>query len=481
MTTSTLATPPRAAPPSAGPKTRTPGMKFLMTLLIGFALSIPLFSVWLLVYDRQSQSETAQSSIVEGWGGPQVVAGPVLVIPWERDEIINSEVNGKQISRKERVGHQLVLSPVTAVLDNKVKPERRKRSIYEAVVYETHLTGKVRFELPKDLARFDVDPAALQFARAELQFGLKDPRGIFGPPPSINVGGKALPLQPGHGLNATGGKGFFTWLDAGALAAGAIDADFTADFRGNASLALVPRAGDTVWTVTSAWPNPSFVGDFLPTSRKVSADGFSATYRVGNLALGQALVNAEDSAPGDTAAASDPASRYEGGGSGGAAAFAKIDLVQPVDLYDQVSRAAKYGFLFIGFTFLTFLMFDLIGGVRVSGVEYLMVGSGLILFFVMLLAFAEVIGFGFAYLVASGAIIGLITAYSTAVLKTRQRATLVGGLLAALYAVLYVLLSLEAYALLIGSLMLFAALAGVMYVTRNLDWSGTKGKSDAIA
>ncbi|HWH17326.1 MAG TPA: inner membrane CreD family protein, partial [Allosphingosinicella sp.] len=150
----------------------------------------------------------------------------------------------------------------------------------------------------------------------------------------------------------------------------------------------------------------------------------------------------------------------------------RIDLVQPVDLYSQVNRAAKYGFLFIGFTFLAFLLFDVIGGVRVSAVEYLLVGAALILFFVLLLAFAEVIGFTAAYVLASAAIIGLNTAYSAAVLKSWRRALFIGGLLTALYVVLYILLSLEAFSLLIGSLMLFAALAAVMYLTRNLNWGG---------
>jgi inner membrane protein len=115
-------------------------------------------------------------------------------------------------------------------------------------------------------------------------------------------------------------------------------------------------------------------------------------------------------------------------------------------------------------------MFDVIGGVRVSSVEYLLVGAALILFFSLLLAFAEVIGFTLAYIIASAAIIGLISAYSVAVLKSRQRAGVIGGLLIGLYATLYILLSLEAYSLLIGSLLLFVALAAVMYATRNLDW-----------
>ena len=158
---------------------------------------------------------------------------------------------------------------------------------------------------------------------------------------------------------------------------------------------------------------------------------------------------------------------------------AQINLIQPVDLYSQVNRATKYGFLFIGFTFLALLMFDVIGGVRVSAVEYLLMGAALVLFFVLLLAFAEVIGFTLAYVLASAAIAGLNTAYSAAVLGSWRRAAFIGALLVGLYAVLYILLSLEAFSLLIGSLLLFAALAGVMYATRSIDWSARREQAQA--
>jgi inner membrane protein len=158
---------------------------------------------------------------------------------------------------------------------------------------------------------------------------------------------------------------------------------------------------------------------------------------------------------------------------------AHVSLIQPVDLYSRVNRATKYGFLFIGFTFLALLMFDVIGGVRISPVEYLLMGAALVLFFVLLLAFAEVTGFAPAYVLASAAIAGLNTAYSAAILKSWRRSWLIGGLLVALYAVLYILLNLEAYSLLIGSLLLFAALAGVMYGTRRIDWSARRGGEQA--
>lgn len=452
---------------------RSPGAKLGLAILVGLLLAIPLITVWALVYDRQNQSETARASIAEGWGGPQTIAGPLLVIPYLGQTTETVEEGGKQVTRTKSVWRELTLAPETVKLDTALKPDKRQRSIYEAVVYQAAVNGRARFAMPANLGRFGVDGAALALDRAELRFGVSDARGLVGSP-RVAIDAKALVLQPGNGLAATDGAGFYAWLDASALRGKAMTADFAFDFRGNGWLTLSPRAGDTVWTATSTWPSPSFQGGFLPTERRVDDKGFSATYRIGNLALGQSLITTNDAAA---------VSRDNNAGL--ARANLKIDtgkyearvtLVQPVDLYDQVNRATKYGFLFIGFTFLAFLMFDVIGGVRVSTVEYLLVGAALVLFFVLLLAFAEVIGFTFAYLLASAGIIGLITAYSAAVLKSWRRAGYIAGLLTALYAVLYILLSLEAYSLLIGSLMLFAALAAVMYVTRHLDWGARRGE-----
>ena len=148
-----------------------------------------------------------------------------------------------------------------------------------------------------------------------------------------------------------------------------------------------------------------------------------------------------------------------------------VGLVEPVNLYSKVNRSVKYGFLFIGFTFLAYFLFDVVGGARVAVAEYLLAGAALVLFFVLMLAFAEVTGFTPAYLLASGATIGLLTAYSAAVLKSWKRARFMAALLVGLYALLFVLLNLEAWSLLIGALLLFAALAGVMYATRGVDWA----------
>lgn len=443
--------------------TRTPGQKLLFAILIAALLAVPLFAVYLLVYDRQSQSETARASIAAGWGGPQVMAGPVLILPYEEQVLETVSENGKQVQHARVAQRELALSPDTLDLSTGVVPQRRHKSIYEAVVYEAQADGHARFSLPVDLARSGVKPDQLHYDRAELRFGLADARGLYGPPPTIVADGRALRLQPGHGPGETAGSGFFAFLDAGAIRARPLTVGFHLGFRGNGSLALAPSAADTRWTVTSPWHDPSFGGGFLPVGHAARGDGFTATWRVGNLALGKPLAAAgEAGAAGDDA---KPAGTLPN-------RLASVDLVSPIDFYGEVNRSVKYGFLFVGFTFTAFLMFDVIGGVRVATAEYLLVGGGLILFFVMLLAFAEVIGFTPAYLLAAAAIIGLLTAYSAAILRGWRRAGYVAGLLTGLYAVLYVLLSLEAYSLLIGSLLLFAALAAIMYLTRHIDWTG---------
>jgi len=439
---------------------RTPGFKLVLAVLVALALTVPLVSIYLLNFDRQSQMRDATQSITAGWGAAQTIAGPVLVIPYRATATETVVQNGQSVTRTNQVQRELTLAPEAAELTTDLNPDVRKRSIYRAVVYDARISGKARFAFPPDLARTGVDPSQMDLTRAELRFALSDPKGL-GANPAVSVGGKPLRLQPGGG--SSGGRGFFAWIDATGLAGTPIAVDFAFDLRGNQALSLAPQAGDTHWTVRSSWPSPSFAGDFLPGDRHVTPKGFDAAYRIGNLALGRSLVSTADAG----AQSNSPVGPLSGAPD---AQTAQISLIQPVDLYSQVDRATKYGFLFIGFTFLALLMFDVIGGVQVSAVEYLLMGAALVLFFVLLLAFAEVIGFTLAYVIASLAIAGLNTAYAAAVLASWRRAYFIGGLLVGLYAVLYVLLSLEAFSLLIGSLLLFAALAGVMYATRRIDW-----------
>ncbi|WP_082662893.1 MULTISPECIES: cell envelope integrity protein CreD [unclassified Sphingopyxis] len=481
-------------PPSpwgeAEKRERSPGMKLVIAVLIAVALMVPLLMVYGLLWDRQQQAETAQQSIGQGWGGQQTIAGPVIVIPYRATEEQTVTENGRDVTRTVETIRSLYLSPEANKADVVIKPEKRKKAIYETVVYESQIAGSANFVLPADIARYGVAREALLLDRAEVRLGVSDARGLVDGN-SLAVNGVAVPLKPGKGLLSTNNSGAFAFVD---WTGGApMKVDYRIGVRGLGDFRLVPRGVDTRWTVKSSWPNPSFGGDFLPVKRVIGGDGFSASYAISNLALGQAqLLTGDLAAPqvrygggreeyADAIVTEAVVATADGGASevsGGTAKAIAISLIEPVDLYSQVDRSIKYGFLFIGFTFVAFLMFDVIGGARVAAAEYLLTGVALVLFFVLLLAFAEVIGFTPAYLLASAGIIGLLTFYSAAVLKSWKRARFLAAMLVGLYALLYVLLNLEAYSLLIGSVLMFFALAGVMYMTRNIDWGGVGKKSE---
>ena len=479
---------PPTPPPPRGE--RSPGVKLVIAVLIAVALMVPLLMVYGLLWDRQQQAETAQASIGQGWGGQQTIGGPVIVIPYRATDTQTVQENGRDVTRTVNTIKNLYLSPQANKAEVAIKPEKRKKAIYETVVYESQIAGSADFVLPADIARYGVAREALLLDRAEVRLGISDARGLVDGN-SLSVNGTPVPLQPGKGLASTGNSGTFAFVDW--TGAAPLKVDYRIGVRGLGDFRLIPRGVDTRWTVKSSWPNPSFGGDFLPAKRSVTGSGFTATYAIPNLALGQAQVLTGDLSPpvqtnyangtryADAVEVSAPAAN-DGTmeTSGGTAKAVAISLVEPVDLYSQVDRSIKYGFLFIGFTFVAFLMFDIIAGARVAAAEYLLTGVALVLFFVLLLAFAEVIGFTPAYLLASAGIIGLLTFYSAAVLKSWKRARFLAAMLIGLYALLYVLLNLEAYSLLIGSVLMFFALAGVMYMTRNIDWGGL-GKKEEVA
>lgn len=451
---------------------RSPGMKLTLAGLIAAVLIVPLLMVYALIYDRESQSEQAQAQITRGWGGPQVITGPMLVIPFLSQSVEAETVDGVVTERRRQVRRELFVSPLEQAIETRLDPDRKGYAIYQSVVYSGALGGTARFMLTSELDRLDIIRDQLLLDEAELRFGVSDTRGLSDGA-SVSAGGETLELSPGSGPMATNGAGFSaavsSWDGEGAL-----DVRWSYGLRGTRSLSVVPRGGETEWTVTSPWPHPSFTGNYLPepSQTETTDEGFTAVYPgITNLALGAGLLSVTDTTASQPVSADTP-------GSVATIQMATISLVDPVDLYSQVDRAVKYGFLFIGFTFAALLMFDIVGGARVAAAEYLLTGAGLVLFFVMLLAFAEVIGFAMAYLVAAAAIIGLLTAYSAAMLGTWRRAGFIGTMLAALYAVLYVLLNEETYSLVIGSLLLFAALAGIMYATRNVDWSSVGRNED---
>ncbi|MFM5907932.1 MAG: inner membrane CreD family protein, partial [Novosphingobium sp.] len=358
---------------SAERREKSPAIKLLLVGLIAFVLIVPLMMVYGLVWDRQNQAQTAQAAINEGWGGPQVISGPVIVVPFRTTQTQTEEVNGKSTSKVVEVEKLFYISPVSNAVSTKVDPEERKKSIYRSVLYTAHVTGAAKFALPADLERFGVTRERLMWDRAELRMGASDARGLT-TGGVLKANGQPLSVQPGKGPAASRGQGFFAFLNW--TGEGELAVDYTFGLRGARGISLVPRGGSTSWDVTSAWASPNFNGAFLPDKPQISDKGFTAKYQVDKLALGQPPVSMEDyGAPyipdeigADSAevsmakserlapvAADSSAGNMSAGGAqdviGAPSLSVNVNLIEPVNLYSKVDRSVKYGFMFIGFTF----------------------------------------------------------------------------------------------------------------------------------
>lgn len=221
--------------------------------------------------------------------------------------------------------------------------------------------------------------------------------------------------------------------------------------NGSTFLRVTPLGKTTEVQFTSTWPSPSFEGAFLPVKREITSAGFEANWKVLNL---------NRSYP-----------QYFAGSMPGIneSSFG-VTLLLPVDHYQKTMRSAKYAVLFISLTFMVFFFIQVINHIRIHPIQYLLIGFALCLFYTLLLSLSEHIAFTWSYMIASAGIILLISLYAHATFKKWQLTLLLFGILCMLYGFIFTIIRLEDVALLVGSLGLFAALAVLMYVTRNIQW-----------
>lgn len=353
--------------------------------------------------------------------------------------------------------------PDSLSIRSKVRVETRQRGIHRVPVFRAATGLAAGFTLPPRLGISD-KRQLLGEPRAEVVFGVSDPRGIRAVP-EVRLDGATLVARPGAGLD---------WLKHGFSAplppdaAGRRVVDVNLELMGTDRLMFLPIGAVTDVELSSDWPHPGFVGAFLPDGRSVSARGFQARWKLSRFATGidDAMARIRDSMSRGVPITADR--------GGGAPAFLDTDLgvrfVQPVDVYSQSERAVKYGFLFVFLTFVAFFLFEVLRRMAIHPIQYALCGAALALFFLLLVSLSEHLPFAAAYLVASGACVGLVAFYVGHVLRSAGRGGLFGGLLGALYSFLYVILQSEDYALLLGALLLFVALGIVMIMTRRVDW-----------
>jgi len=414
--------------------------------VLALLMTIPLLQVGGLVRERQQLREQAIAQIAQGWGGDQVLGGPVLVVPTMR-QVDAGENRPYQL----RAGSESLLAD-TLSMDVAMAVQTRSYGIYSAPVFVATVQLVARFRA-QDLARFQHDSAAAwQGGKAELRLPVGDLRGpqevtdlrINGKPARFDSSTARLGAWPNVVVP----------IDLDALNGQPIDVQIGLKLAGTESLRLLPLARSTQVNMRAPWRDPSFVGAALPLEHRFDANGFSAHWHLLDLnrSYGQHWTDAEDMR------AVLQASTFG------------VQLYQPVDVYQRNVRAGKYGLLFIAMTFVAFFLFEVLKRLRVHPVQYLLVGAALATFYVVLLALSEQIGFGLAYAAAAAAVVLIVGGYAMAVLHARRAGMLLGGVLGLIYAMLYGLIAAEQYALLIGALVLLAMVSLMMYLTRRIDW-----------
>lgn len=427
--------------------TQTVTAKVLGIGVLALLMTIPLMQVSGLVSERQQLRETAIAQIAQGWGGQQVLGGPVLTVP-----TLSQLAVAQNQPPQTRAGSESMLADELK-MDVALAVQTRSYGIYTAPVFVStvKLSGRFRVE---DLAQFRrASNAQWQAGKAELRLPIGDLRGlqeitylrINGQPARFESSAERL----GPWSNVV------VPIDLAALADQPINVEIGLKLAGTEALQLLPLARSTDVTMRAPWNDPSFVGAALPLEHKIDASGFSAHWHLLDLnrSYGQHWTDAGDGM--------DKALQ--------ASTFG-VQLYQPVDVYQRNVRAGKYGLLFIAMTFVAFFLFEILKRLRVHPVQYLLVGAALATFYVVLLALSEQIGFGAAYALAAAAVALIVGGYAMAVLHARRAGLLLGGVLGLIYAMLYGLIAAEQYALLIGALVLLVMVALMMYLTRHIDW-----------
>ncbi|AOI73780.1 cell envelope integrity protein CreD [Burkholderia ubonensis] len=430
--------------------------KSLITACLVLLILIPLHLVSSIVQERASYREDALRSIWSSYAGPQTMTGPILVVPYTEVTRIRTEAAPGQPAseRVQTEAKRLLVFPKTLSVKGSVATSVRYRGIHKALVYDLQSRWEGTLALP-DLKQLQQSAGHVSFAIGNpyLAFGISDIRGLMAQPVLV-FGGKRLTMEQGAQL-ASLRQGVHADLDLGAFPAASAEnvVPFSIELPllGAQSVAFAPIADQNDFSLKSAWPHPSFDGAFLPRTRTVDAGGFASAWSL-------------------TSFNTKVREQIAAGNGDDALEAASVSLIEPVNVYLEAERATKYGALFVMLTFASFFMFELVKRLRIHPIQYLLVGLSLALFFLLLLSLSEHIAFEYAYLAASGACIGLLGFYLSFVLHSVKRGAAFAGLLALLYAALYGLLLSEDNALMLGSLLLFAILAGIMTLTRRIDW-----------
>jgi inner membrane protein len=424
--------------------------KALTIVVLTLSLLIPKAMITSLIRERQERSEEAVQKINEKWSNPQTICGPIITMPyyvkvWE-DEIVNAVVR-KKMSYERR---EASLTPSTLNIEVKLFPEEKYYGIYKTTLYKSEIQISGSFDNLDKLEKFE-DNDRKSWDEAYVTIGISDLKGL--------VSNAEFAFNGNHSAEAEGST---DWFSGNTLKIPLKNFQKSPDgknefnckllLNGSKNIHFIPIGRTTDVTVSGKWPSPSFTGNFSPQST-IEKDSFSAQWHI--LHFNRDIPEMLDSKN----------NRYLNYDN----SFG-VQLIETVGHYQQNERSAKYALMFIALTFVVFFFVEVLAKKKIHIIQYLLVSIALILFYSLLLSISEQIGFALAYLIASLATIGLISAYAYSIFKNKMQTGLLTLILCMLYVFLYTILQLEDLALLIGSVGLFTILGVIMYLSRKINW-----------
>lgn len=415
------------------------GTKLLIISLLCLLLLVPWIFIRSTIEERRSTESNAEQEVFSKWGGEQMVKGPAIRV---------------------EDSTEFVLLPESLEIVSNAGCQNLSRGIYDFTVYDATVDMKGHFALPNDLS--DKEYSSLSRNCWNMEVELTTLKGLTDTP-VIKINGKELDVND---VRFEGSR--LMWrcdLDS-MLNGGNMSYEIRIKIRGSNSLNFLPTGNTTTVKMTSDCPTPSFCGNFLPTERNVRDDGFDAEWKVLaiNRSFSQKVAGSVwESINLDNVSCLVEDNTMDGDGFG-------VELRLPVEQYQQNVRVVKYAYLFVLLTFAIVFFMELRRKCPIHPVQYLLVGIAIMLFYTLLLSFSEHLSFLVAYIIATVMTVAMLSLYLGSIMHDRRIGLLIGGILSVCYVFIYILLQIESYALLIGSIGLFVVLAVAMAASRKVDW-----------
>jgi inner membrane protein len=435
-------------------KLRSLGVKLFVVCGLALVMLIPALLVGGLIEERTGREAQVVNEISAHVGGQQTFLGPTLAVPYRIPAQPGKDYEGR--------GTYLVF-PTQASAVLKTATEERRRSLFKVPVFQVDATFQGEFDLTGVPGALPPG-AQLDWSHAEILVGVTDARGALADG-TVSADGKTFTLAPAEAAqNITFDAGPGTQLRLTLFGSRLEDiakpnAHFavTSNLRvsGAQRIAVLAYGKTTHLTAQGAWRSPGFDGGFLPVTRTLSPNGFTAEWSVPFIARG---VRAEGEI---------------GTITGLGATALGVSFIEVADPYQSVNRALKYVPLFLGWVFISYFIFEVTTGKRVHLAQYVLIGIAQVIFYLLLLSLAERIGFDFGFLLASVATVMLLALNAAWIFASRVQGIRAFVTFGCLYGLIYLLLRLEDNALLVGAIASFLAVGAVMYFTRGIDWYGS--------